>query len=599
MDTHIIIYMNIQNNSISLFGKLMGVACSAFIFASCSEAPKIMDGNVIRVNQVGYYPNEEKTATIEEIGFAKEYKLVDNNGKTVWKGAAARKAISEISGKSREVVDFSEVKTPGEYTLVAGDYAQPVVIADKALNELAKGAMKAFYYQRTAMPIEEQYAGKWNRPAAHPDTNVMVHQSAASKTRPAGTIISCPGGWYDAGDFNKYIVNSSFSHGIMFCAYQMSPEQYNSYGLNIPESGNATPDFLDENLYNLQWMLTMQDPADGGLYHKLTTPNFEGFIMPAEAQQQRYVVQKSTAATLDFAATMCQAARIYGAYPEYADFVAKCIPAAEKAYQWAVKNPKVLYFQNDFNKTCEPKITTGIYGDGKVDDEFFWAATELYLSTGKDSYLADAKKYAPSTFTLPVWGELATLGVYDWINASLKGDEVAKEMAEQFVPGLIAYCDNKLATIPTSCFQSSYGNFTNDFGWGFLAEVCCTTSISMLYANALTGNRDYVKAALENADYLLGQNATGYSYVTGFGTKPFMNPHMRISFADGIEDPIPGFLSGGPNPGKQDEASCPYYTTDFADECYLDNMSSYATNEVAINWNACLVAMIGWLDAIL
>ena len=99
--------MNIQNNSISLFGKLMGVACSAFILASCSEAPKIMDGNVIRVNQVGYYPNEEKTATIEEIGFAKEYKLIDNNGKTVWKGAAARKAISEISGKSREVVDFS------------------------------------------------------------------------------------------------------------------------------------------------------------------------------------------------------------------------------------------------------------------------------------------------------------------------------------------------------------------------------------------------------------------------------------------------------------------------------------------------------------
>lgn len=576
-------------------------ALGLLTLASCTkEEPKIMDGNIIRVNQVGYYPNEEKTATIEAEGFAPEYKLVDANGKTVWKGAAMREATSEISQKVRQVVDFSTVTAPGNYTLVAGNYAQPVVIADRALEELAKGAMKAFYYQRTATELTEEYAGKWTRPAAHMDTEVLIHASAVSKGRPEGTVISSPGGWYDAGDFNKYIVNSGFSHGIMLCAYQMQPEHYASYKLNIPESGNATPDVLDEMLVNLSWMLTMQDPADGGVYHKLTTPNFEGFVMPVEAHQPRYVVQKTTAAALDFAATMAQACRVYGQYPEYADFVAQCIPAAEKAYAWAQKNNNIPYDQGEMNKKFKPEVNTGAYDDTHFTDEFFWAATELYLSTGKDAYLADAKANAPQNYTLPVWGNVASLGVYDWICASLKSDNaVAKEMAAQFVPGLIAYCDSKKALVEGSCFQSTYGNKASDFGWGSLAEGCCCMGVSYLYANALTGNRDYVVAALENANYMLGQNATGFSYVTGFGTHPFMNPHHRICHADGIEDPIPGLLSGGPNPGKQDEATCPYYTNDFADECYLDNMNSYATNEIAINWNASMVAMVGWLDSLL
>ena len=575
-------------------------AIGLLAMASCSKEQPIMDGNVIRVNQVGYYPNEEKTATIEAEGFAQQYKLVDANGKTVWEGAAMREAVSEISGKTRQVVDFSAVTAPGTYTLIAGQYAQPVVIAPRALEELAKGAMKAFYFQRTATELTEQYAGKWARPAAHPDTEVLIHASAVSAGRPEGTVISSPGGWYDAGDFNKYIVNSGFSHGIMLCAYQMQPQNYAAYELNIPESGNTTPDVLDEMLVNLNWMLTMQDPADGGVYHKLTTPSFEAFIMPAEAHQPRYVVHKTTTAALDFAATMAQAYRVYAQYPEYADFVAQTIPAAEKAYAWALKNNNVPYLQNKMNEQYKPEVSTGAYDDMHFTDEFFWAATELYLTTGNAAYLADAKKNAPANYTLPVWGNVASLGVYDWINASLNTDnEVAKEMAAQFVPGLLAFCDAKIQEVPNSCFQSTYGNHAKDFGWGSLAEGCCCMGVSYLYANALTGNRDYVVAALQNANYMLGQNATGFSYVTGFGTRPFMNPHHRISAADGIDDPVPGLLSGGPNPGKQDEATCPYYTNDFADECYLDNVNSYATNEIAINWNASLVAMVGWLDAVL
>lgn len=131
----------------------------------------------------------------------------------------------------------------------------------------------------------------------------MVHPTAASTKRPAGTIISSPKGWYDAGDYNKYIVNSGFTLGLILQSYQLHQDRFNALNLQIPESDNNIPDILDEMMYNLEWMLTMQDPTDGGVYHKLTTPNFEGFVMPEDCKQQRYVVQKTTTTALDFAAT--------------------------------------------------------------------------------------------------------------------------------------------------------------------------------------------------------------------------------------------------------------------------------------------------------
>src|SRR5690606_16621024 len=145
----------------------------------------------------------------------------------------------------------------------------------------------------------------------HPDSQVLVHASAASDKRPEGTVISSARGWYDAGDYNKYIVNSGITMGTLLSGYEDFPEYWNSISLNIPESKNQVPDLLDEVLWNLRWMLTMQDPHDGGVYHKLTNSKFDSMVMPHEATNIRYVVQKSTGATLDFAAVMAQSARVY------------------------------------------------------------------------------------------------------------------------------------------------------------------------------------------------------------------------------------------------------------------------------------------------
>lgn len=571
------------------------------ILLACASVALAQNPNPIRVNQVGYLPADSKTAAIEEAGWAKKYTLVDDaTGKKVWKGKATRTTESEWSGKKRAIVDFSVVTGPGTYTLSNGKDQQKVIIADNAYRELSIAAIKSFYLQRTGTEILEKYAGAYARPAAHMDDKVMVHPSAASVSRPAGTIIESRGGWYDAGDFNKYIVNSAYTVALMLDSYEMNEAYFKNLDLNIPESGNKLPDVLDEIKYNIDWMLTMQDPEDGGVYHKLTTPNFEGFVMPKDCRQQRYVVEKTTAAALDFAATMAKMYRIYSKFTECRQWAESALEQAKKAYEWANKNPRVYYLQNEMNKKFQPAVTTGAYDDTHLDDEFLWAELELFFSTGNMRYVEDiAGSYESLQFNIPSWGGVAGLAFYSAANIVNSGNiPYAYEIKNFLKSHICGYADKCLTSMPNSCYDSPYGNVASDFAWGCMGEQCCGKGLAMLYAHALTGDAKYINGARRCADYLLGRNATGYCYVTGFGTFSPKHPHQRLSEADGIEEPLPGFLVGGPNPGQQDKANCKTYPSNYPDESYADDMNSYASNEIAINWNAALVAFIGWLDAL-
>ena len=541
----------------------------------------------IRRNQVGSYPQQEKYVVIEGMNPAGKLRVTTPDGK-VLKPKTVRKAVSPWSGKTRYVVDLGQLSEAGNYQISVGGKQCDFRVSQHPYKEIATASLRLFYLIRSGVAIEG--SGDYNRPVGHPDTHVLVHNSAASPLRPTGTVISSPYGWYDAGDYNKYVVNSAFSIGLMFSAYEQLRPYFASLSVNIPESNNQTPDLLDEIMFNLQWLFTMQDPYDGGVYHKLTTPNFEGFIMPTDCKQQRYVVAKTVTATLDFAAVMADAARLYEPYSkDYPGFAAQAAAVAERAYQWAKANPEAFYHQEQLSN---PAVTTGGYGDGSARDEFFWAASALYRLTGRQCYLDDAKMYQPQQFTTPTWGNVASLGAFEWLNTS-------GEMRELMQQQLVKYCDNAVKDVATSSFQSPYGNKANDFGWGCLAEFCCCQALSLLYADNVSGTTKYRRYALENADYLLGRNATGYCYVTGFGDKSPMHPHHRISDADKVDAPFPGMLVGGPNPGQQDKKDIKNpYPSNYPDESYLDETESYASNEIAINWNASLVAFLCWLDAL-
>lgn len=573
--------------------KLISMMMMTFASVAMAQNP-----NPIKVNQVGYAPADSKTAAIEEAGWAKTYTLTNEKGKRVWKGAAVRTAESPWSKKKRAIVDFSEVTMPGTYTLSNGKDRQTVIIAEHPLEELTKASIKAFYLQRSGEAIMAEYAGQYARPMGHPDNKVMIHPSAASEARPAGTIISSPGGWYDAGDYNKYIVNSAYSIGIMLSAYEMNPKLFDAMKVGIPESNNSMPDLLDEIAVNLRWMLTMQDPADGGVYHKLTTPNFEGFVKPTDCHQQRYVVMKSTAATLDFAATMAKAYRIYSRFPECKAWAEEMLKKAKRAYEWAAEHRDVMYRQEVMNRDFDPDVQTGTYGDMNVRDEFMWAEAELFMSTREELYAAGlAQNYMSLKFSNPSWGNVMGLAYFSAVAALREGDmPYANELEQIIREQITTVADGYLSTLPNSCFDAPCGNSPRDFGWGCNGEQVCGKGVILMYAYEMTRDSRYLNGAKKVADYLLGRNATGYCFVTGFGNFSPMHPHHRLSESDGIEAPLPGFLVGGPNPGQQDKAEVGNYPSNQPDESYSDTMQSYASNEIAINWNAALVAFLGMVQ---
>lgn len=565
-----------------------------FAIAALTAITLTAQSESIRINQVAFYPQQSKIAVIEG---SKAKKMTIKNtadGKRVGKAKALRTNTSPWSNKKRTIVEITGITTPGTYELSVDGHKTRFDVQPHALNNITRAALKAFYLNRSGIAIDGKYAGVYARPLGHPDTKVMIHPSAVSPGRPAGTIISSPLGWYDAGDYNKYIVNSSYSVGLMLMAYEQNKEYFNRLNADIPESGNSTADLLDELMFNLKWMITMQDPYDGGVYHKLTTPNFEDFVMPTDCHQQRYVVQKSVTASYDFAAVMALAARIYKGNKDYPAFAEQAQKAALAAYHWAELNPEAVYDQDKMNMEFDPDVTTGTYGDNDASDEHLWAATELFLLTGDEFFLKAAQPLRERGFSQPGWGNVTGLAMYSWITC---GDDKTG-MHDLMLNKLLGFCDYQLSTLKASSFNTPAGNHANDYGWGCLSECFCTSGLAHLYCYRATGDKKYLEAALHNADYVLGRNATGYCYVTGYGHKPPMNIHHRISSADGIDAPIPGLIAGGPNPGQQDngDGSLPYPSRQ-PDESYIDATGSYASNEIAINWNASLVSLLGWIDA--
>lgn len=571
---------------------ILFIVLSTFSFTSFAQ---------IAFNQVGYYTHAPKEAAVMNASLNKDFRIVSvDKGTVVFEGKLGEPVQSKNSSLITRLADFSSFTTPGRYKIVAGLFeSAPFIIGDNVYEEVGKGVLKAFFYQRVSMPLEEKYAGKWARPAGHPDNVVYVHASAATKKRPEGFIINSSKGWYDAGDYNKYIVNSSITMGTLFSAYEDFPAYFDKLNVNIPESENNVADLLDEAAYNLRWMLTMQDPNDGGIYHKCTNASFDGMVMPGVTKEPRYVVQKGTAAALDFAAVCAQAARIYKNFPQaYPGLADSCLKAANKAWEWAVKNPNIEYKQNEMNKTYQPEISTGGYGDRSFDDEWFWAAGELYVTTKDKKYKKVIDANIRDKAEIPNWGSVYMLGVYTLLRFQ------SAEYGDRLKPALLALADELVEAVSSNAFGVVMGKEKEDFMWGSSSQAA-NQGILLINAYLLTKDNKYLQAAVTNVDYLLGKNATAYSFVTGFGSRRVMNPHHRQSVADGIEEPVPGLLSGGPNAtagfsdGKSERnPNGVYYEFTEPETTFVDDFGSYASNEIAINWNAPAVYLFNAVEAL-
>lgn len=541
------------------------------IFSPTFCYSQLVFNSAIRVNQVGYYTNQIKEAVVAGKEQQNFHIIRVGSLDTVFSGTLEPAKFYEKADEYYMRANFTDLRKKGDFFLAVEGLGRSYKfsIADHLYSTAIFHSTRTFFFQRASMALEEKYAGIFARKAGHPDTNLRFIE-VPGKTE--NCRHSSPGGWYDAGDYGKYMVNSGITTATMMAIYELFPQDIHDNFLNIPESGNGKPDLLDEIKYQMDWILTMQD-SDGGVFFKLGPVKWPGYVMPADDHGERFIIGKSTSSTLNFAAVAAMAYRVFKNHdPKYAK---KCLEAAKRAWIWANQNPEVQYPVN--------REGTGPYSDGPMRDEFLWAATELMISTGERKYIQyvmqniENVKIQPNSW----WQDVSNLTYYSIITHQ---EKLPKKLVEHAKKSILDMAE----LVRKETFESPQRIFVRAFHWGSNSNLL-NAGILLAYAYLIDKNRENINAIILFLDYIFGVNPLAKSFVSGFGENPLMNPHLRPTAADNIDHPMPGYIAGGPN--ETLAGGDPYLVAIHARgtpgaKAYVDVVGSWASNEIAINWNA-------------
>ncbi|GAA0592762.1 glycoside hydrolase family 9 protein [Streptomyces crystallinus] len=569
---------------------------------TATAAPHTAATTAVRANQVGYLPDGPKRATVVTTATQSlTWQLRDASGAVVASGATVPRGADTPAGQSVQVADFSSYRGSGSgYVLaVDGSASVPFDIRANLYDTLRSDAMAFFYHQRSGIPIDASLVGSaYARPAAHlgvapnqGDTAVPCQATVCDYTR------DVRGGWYDAGDHGKYVVNGGISTWLMVNSFERAKRAGNESALGdstlrVPERGNGMPDVLDEARWELDFLMRMQvpegKPYTGMAFHKIHDAAWTGMpLRPDQDPQPRELHRPSTAATLNLAAAAAQCARVYRPYD--AAFADRCLSAARRAWTAARANPALYAPDSD-------STGGGAYGDTQVTDEFYWAAAELYATTGESGYrdAVTGSSWHTSATAFSAygfgWADTAALGR---LTLATVPNGLPTADRDRVRTSVTAAADGYLSRMAAQGYAVPVP--ADGYFWGSNGEVA-NDAIVLATAAELTGEGRYRTGALETMDYLLGRNAIGQSYVSGYGRTASHNQHHRFwahQLDASLPNPPAGALAGGPDSALQDPVAQEKLTGCAPAACYIDDIGSYSTNEVAVNWNAPLA----WLAA--
>jgi endoglucanase len=538
----------------------------------------------IKVDQVGYPVHAQKLAMVSVPAQTFQVKRAADSV-VMLQGKLSARATDANSGDEVEVADFSNLRTSGTYYLEVPGAGRSWTfsIGPDVFSRTYYLAMRAFYGQRcgTAVDLGPEFPG-YTHAACHLQGG--FHKSSGKEGRRDNV-----GGWHDAGDYGRYVVNSGISVGTLLWAWEIFGPKLARIKLNIPETGNGTPDLLNEVRWNLEWMLKMQDD-DGGVWHKQTSARFPHFVMPEDDHLVSLVIgtgrapYKSTCATADLAAAAAIAARVYE--PFDTKFAAINLRAAREAWIWTERYPNVT-FQNP------PGISTGEYGDANCGDERLWAAAELWRTSGDPIYnryfIDNYVQYLPNLRhpEPESWRFVAPRALWAYALATRPGADV--HAVAEIREGVLAAAREIVDRTRRNPYRVSL--VADDYVWGSNGQVG-NYGVQLLVTNALSLDPAFVEIALENLHYLLGRNTFSLSWVTQVGANPYRHPHHRPSGADKNPEPWPGLLSGGPDAKRRDAVLRALPPNLPPAKVYSDDQASYASNEVCINWQAMLIFLL-------
>ena len=566
------------------FGALLMPLTGSALAASCTPASF---SHFVVVDQFGYAPAMQKIAVIRSpvTGYdagqkfepGKIYQVVDadtckvllEGAPQVWNGGA----VDPSSGDHAWLFDFSAMKTLGHYVIrdkEKGEVSGVFAISANPYREVLKQAVRFFYYQRANTPKIEPYAGKaWTDAADH----VGPRQDGAArhlmKKDDPSTERDLTGGWWDAGDFNRYTSWHDDYLISLLTAYTENPAIFTD-DFNIPESGNGIPDLIDEVKWGMDWLIKMQNP-DGSMLAILGSGTAGS--PPSSAKNPSYYGGPSTSASYSSAAAFAYGAKILGRFPAFKAYAADLAVRAKRAWAWAEAHPNVLFF----NKAPA-------YGDqtlGGGEQEYapeerpmrsLIAAIYLYDLTGDPAYQArlaslleqsslftqDQVKTSDATWLQPV--------LYYSTLKSARRDLVEKIHAH-FRAGFQSeaiYGGEKSAKNPYQAYLPVYY-------WGSTKEI---SRQGFFFLNPKLDHipgapADAANYAANYLHYLHGLNPMAKVYLSNMGAFGAENSADEFFHAWFAKDspwqnvktskfgPPPGFLVGGPNPSYDWEKGCP------------------------------------------
>ena len=535
---------------IRLYSRLLLILLTAIGISMKANA------NAISLNTIGYLPESEKIATVAAP--CSDFKVIRvDDGSRVFEGKAGKAQLNPDTEEQVSLIDFSDVAELGTYRILVDGVGESAAfeIRDDVYNEAFQVVTRAMYLWRCGIAVEGEYQGEtFRHEACHMQDAYLDYVGGGHVARPS------TGGWHDAGDYNKYVVNAGITVDSMLRAWEDFGVRIQDIPLGLPEAGGAYPEFLAEIKWETDWVLTMQQ-QDGSVLHKVSTLHFGGFLPPEDEDTPRYMVPWSSEATANFVALLAKASRSFRPYDEaYAD---RCLEAAMKSYRFLQSHPEQ-------HRADQSQFSTGQYASEDSDDRL-WAAAEIWKATGDASALNDLEqriRKSGKKFEFGFdWGGLNNLGFLTYLLSERDGKD------ERLV---VALKKSLFRTVDRMCDYSSthgYARPFDEYYWGCNGTVA-RQSILLHAAWKLNPKPAYRANILNALNHLFGRNVHGRSYITGLGDLPPLYPHDRRLDFNNPGTAWPGYLVGGPNPKAED---------------WFDTIESYRTNEIAINWNGALI----------
>ena len=534
-----------------------------------------------------------------------DWLLVDERNNIVASGKTRPYGEDKAAGELDQLIDFSAFKAPGKgYKIKIGkDQSPPFDIGKDLYKKLKYDALAFFYHQRSGIEIAMPYAGgaQWTRPAGH----VGDKSVACAPEAKCSYSLDVSGGWYDAGDHGKYVVNGGISVWTLQNEYERARylgkngDELGDGKLSIPEGKNGAPDLLDEARWEIEWMMRMQVPAGqplAGMAHQ-QDPRRE---LVADPDAARSGSHQALAAPRQHRGDAQPRRQRRPGGPPVEDVRPRLLQARPRRRRARLRRGEE-----------EPCGDRRGRGQGRrrlrrlhLRRRAYWAAAELYITTGKPEYKQELEA-SPHHKTITTsagggsasmsWDQVATLGK---ISLAVAPNGLGKAAIDDQRKQIVSAADTYLGFSRKRAYRVPLASETR-YPWGSNSFIL-NDMVVMGLAFDFTKDPKYVSGVIDGMDYLLGKNPKVQSYVSGYGSRPLQNPHHR--FWAHQKDPKlpsvpPGVVSGGPNSGVEDPYARSVGLAGCApQQCYVDNIESWSTNEIALNWNAPLAWAAAFLD---